>query len=341
VPRDEGEGADPHRGPGFGARLRRLRRTAGLRETLAETDLAARHLMLPLFVARGEGPPEPIPSMDGVNRYPAAALADLARELREVGIGSVLLFGTVARKDPEGRGADAADSAVAEAIRALRAASPELVIATDVCLCAYTTHGHCGVVAPDGSVDNEATLERLARVAVAHATAGADLVAPSAMMDGQVERIRRALDGAGRDSTGILAYSTKHASAFYGPFRDAEGSAPSFGDRRGYQMDPRNGREAMRELLADAEEGADILMVKPALTSLDLLARARARVDLPLAAFQVSGEHAMLKSAAARGAIDERSAVLETLMAIRRAGADLVVTYFAVDAARWIRGSGP
>jgi len=316
------------------ARPRRLRRTPALREWVAETDVELRRLVYPVFVRAGGGAPEPIPSMPGVVRYPVRDLATLARELAGEGIRSVLLFGVGRRKDPEGRDAWAADGVVPEAVRAVKQAAPGLVVATDVCLCAYTSHGHCGVVR-GGVVVNDVSCERLGRVAVAHAAAGADVVAPSAMMDGQVAELRRALDAAGHEATAILAYSTKHASSFYGPFREAEGSTPSFGDRRSYQMDFRNAREALFEIERDVAEGADIVMVKPAITSLDLLARARRRFLLPLAAYQVSGEYAMLKAAAGAGVVDERAAVEETLAAIRRAGADLIVTYFARDVARW------
>jgi porphobilinogen synthase len=315
-------------------RLRRLRRTAGLRNWVAESEVDLRRLVYPVFVRPGRGGPEPIVSMPGVARYTVRDLDPLARELDREGIRSVLVFGVGRRKDAEGSDAWADDGVVPEAVRALKRAAPELVVATDVCLCAYTSHGHCGVVRK-GVVVNDESCERLGRVAVAHAKAGADVVAPSAMMDGQVARIRAALDAAGRAETAILAYASKHASAFYGPFREAEQSTPTFGDRRSYQMDFRNAREALHEMERDAVEGADILMVKPALTSLDLLARARERFLLPLAAYQVSGEYAMLKAAAAAGVVDERPAVEETLGALRRAGADLIVTYFARDVARW------
>jgi porphobilinogen synthase len=318
------------------ARSRRLRRTAALRDWVAETDVEVRRLVYPLFVRPGRGRPEAVSSMPGVRRYTVQEVAPLARELAAEGIRSVLLFGVARSKDAEGSDAWADDGVVPEAVGAIKHAAPDLVVVTDVCLCAYTSHGHCGVVR-DGEVRNDLSCERLAQVAVAHARAGADVVAPSAMMDGQVARIRSALDLAGYESTAILAYSTKHASAFYGPFRDVEQSTPSFGDRRSYQMDYRNAREALREMELDAAEGADLLMVKPALSSLDLLARARRRFALPLAAFQVSGEYAMLKAAAERGIVDERAAVVETLAAVRRAGADLIVTYFARDVARWAR----
>lgn len=328
-------------GPGLASRvrLRRFRRSPPLREWVAETTVELRRLIYPVFVRPGTGKPEPIPSFPGVRRYPVNRVPALARELSSDGVRAVLLFGVGRRKDPEGRDAWASDGVVPESIRAFRRAAPELVIATDVCLCAYTSHGHCGVVT-HGTVANDATCERLARVAVTHAEAGADVVAPSAMMDGQVAAIRAALDGAGHEETAILSYTSKHASSFYGPFREAEQSTPEFGDRRGYQMDFRNAREALREMEQDVAEGADALMVKPALTSLDLLARARQRFLLPLAAYQVSGEYAMLRAAAAAGIVEERAAVEETLGAIRRAGADLIVTYFARDVANWSR-SGP
>ncbi len=318
-------------------RPRRMRRTAALRNWVAESDIELRRLVYPVFVRPGRGKPEPVRSMPGVDRHAVADAGPLAEHLWCEGIRAVLLFGTGLSKNGEGSDAWAPDGVVPQAVRAIRRAAPELVVATDVCLCAYTSHGHCGVLR-NGTVANDPTCERLGRVAVAHADAGADVVAPSAMMDGQVARIRAMLDGAGHEETAILAYASKHASAFYGPFREAERSTPSFGDRRCYQMDPRNAREALREMELDAREGADILMVKPALTSLDLLARARRRFDLPLAAFQVSGEYAMLKAAADRGIVEERAAVEETLVALRRAGADLIVTYFARDVARWLRG---
>jgi porphobilinogen synthase len=318
----------------FPVRLRRLRKTAQLRDWIAESEVDLRRLVLPIFIRPGRGRPQPIPSMPGIERYSVGNLDSLSRQLEREGIRGVLVFGVGRNKDEEGSDAWAADGLVPRALRTIKHAAPRLVLATDVCLCAYTSHGHCGVVS-QGEVKNDATCERLARIAVAHARAGADVVAPSAMMDGQVGWIRAALDAEGFEDIAIMAYSTKHASAFYGPFREAEESTPSFGDRRGYQMDPRNAREALREMDRDVAEGADILMVKPALTSLDLLARARERFPLPLAAYQVSGEYSMLKLAAAQGLVDEPAAVMETLGAIRRAGADLIVTYFARDVARW------
>ena len=318
-------------------RLRRLRRTPALREWVAETRVEPGRLIYPVFVRADPGPSEPVPSLPGVQRYAVRDLPSLARELDAEGVRAVLLFGAGRTRDAEGRDAWAPDGVVPEAVRAIKRSTPEIVVATDVCLCAYTSHGHCGVV-ERGEVRNDPTCERLGRVAVAHARAGADVVAPSAMMDGQVARIRAALDRAGHPETAILAYSSKHASAFYGPFREAEGSAPEFGDRRGYQMDYRNAREALREMDRDAEEGADLLMVKPALTSLDLLVRARDRFLLPLVAYHVSGEYAALKAAVVAGIVEERPAVEETLTAIRRAGADLIITYFARDFARWTSG---
>lgn len=318
------------------ARPRRFRRTPPLREWVAEGRVELRRLILPLFIRASRGRPEPVASMPGVERYTVENLSALGRDLERDGIRGVLLFGVARKKDDQGSDAWAPDGLVPAAIRAIKRAAPDLIVATDVCLCAYTSHGHCGLVR-NGSVVNDRTCELLGRVAVAHARAGADAVAPSAMMDGQVGWIGAALDDAGFEGTAILAYSSKHASAFYGPFREAEESTPAFGDRRSYQMDPRNGREALREMELDAAEGADILMVKPALTSLDLLARARERFELPLAAYQVSGEYSMLKLAAAQGLLDERSAVEETLDAIHRAGADLIVTYFAREVARWAR----
>lgn len=320
----------------FPTRLRRLRRTGALRDWVAETEVELRRLVYPLFVRPGGGDSEPVPSMPGVRQYTLRDLPHVVHELEEEGIRSVLLFGVARAKDAEGREAWSPKGVVPEAVRAVKRAAPSLVVVTDVCLCAYTSHGHCGVVR-HGTVANDESCERLGRVAVAHAVAGADVVAPSAMMDGQVARIREALDRAGKEETAILSYSSKHASAFYGPFRDVERSTPAFGDRRSYQMDYRNAREALHEMDRDVAEGADLLMVKPALTSLDLLARARKRFLVPLAAYQVSGEYAMLKAAAAAGVVEERAAVEETLGALRRAGADLIITYFARDVARWAR----
>jgi porphobilinogen synthase len=262
---------------------------------------------------------------------------DEARRLADLGIGGMILFGLPASKDSEGSGAWIEDGIVQEALRALRATAPNLVLLADTCLCEYTDHGHCGPLLPDGAVDNDAAITALGRVAVSQAAAGADVIAPSAMMDGQVAAIRTALDAEGFDQTAIMAYASKHASAFYGPFREAADSAPAFGDRRGYQMDPANGREALREMALDVAEGADILLVKPALPGLDLIAAARARFDVPIAAYQVSGEFAMIAAASERGWLDGRRAMPEAVTAIVRAGAGIVITYAAAELAAWIR----
>jgi porphobilinogen synthase len=322
-------------GPGA-ERPRRLRRRAALRSLVRETRLHPAQLLAPLFVTSGQGVREPIAALPGHSRLSPDLALGLARELEALGVGGLLLFGIPGQKDAEGRGAADPSGPVPQALRAIAAAGLELTLAADVCLCEYTTHGHCGILRGE-DVDNDATLPLLAEAAVTYAQAGADLVAPSAMMDGQVAALRSALDGAGLVETAVMAYATKAASAFYGPFREAAGSTPAFGDRRGYQMDPANGREAMREMDLDVAEGADILMVKPAITSLDLLARARVRFNLPLAAYQVSGEAAMIEAAAERGWLDRRLAILESLTAIARAGSDVIVTYFAADAARWLR----
>lgn len=321
-------------------RLRRLRRTEGLRTLVRETRLAVEDLIYPLFLRPGRGLREPISAMPGQFRLTVDRLEAEVEEALRLGIRAVLLFGTAAHKDPEAREAWAPDGLVPQAIRRLKAMAPEMVVITDVCLCAYTDHGHCGVVR-DGQVDNDATLPLLARMAVSHAAAGADLVAPSAMMDGQVRAIREALDEAGFPHVGIMAYSAKFASAFYGPFREAADSAPRFGDRRGYQMDPANAREALREIERDIAQGADIVMVKPALAYLDVIRQARQRFDHPIAAYNVSGEYSMVKAAAAMGWLDETRAMLEILTAIKRAGADLIITYFAKEAARLLRGEIP
>jgi len=322
-------------------RMRRLRATAGLRGLVRETDLRAGQLALPLFVAEagssGDGSGrQPIATMPGVDRLSLAAAVEEAREAAALGVAAVLLFGVPATKDREGSGAWEEDGIVQLAVRAIKRAEPELLVITDVCLCEYTDHGHCGVLREDGAVDNDATLELLGRAAVSHARAGADLIAPSDMMDGRVGAIREALDGEGLAETPILAYSAKFASAFYGPFREAADSAPAFGDRRGYQMDPANGREAVREALLDVQEGADMVMVKPALAYGDLIRAVKQATRLPVAAYNVSGEYAMVKAAAAAGYIDERAAVLEILISLRRAGADTIVSYHAKDAARWL-----
>jgi len=317
-------------------RLRRLRRTEALRRLARETSLSADDFVYPLFVVHGSGVRNAIPSMPGQCQLSVDQLSAETRELRALGIPAVLLFGIPASKDEQATGAYAPDGIVQQAVRALKQADPDLLVVTDVCLCEYTSHGHCGIVR-DGDVDNDATLPLLARTALSHAQAGAGMVAPSAMMDGQVAAIRQALDENGFAQTPIMAYAAKYASAFYGPFREAAESAPQFGDRCGYQMDPANVREALREIESDVAEGADIVMVKPALAYLDVLARARQRFDLPLAAYNVSGEYAMIKAAAANGWLDERRVVLEVLTAIKRAGADIVITYHAKDAARWLK----
>jgi porphobilinogen synthase len=322
------------------ARLRRLRASEALRALVRETRLSPESFVYPLFVTHGENVRREIESMPGQYHLSLDQLPAEAEELRALGIPAVLLFGLPAAKDDAGSEAYDDDGIVQRAVATLKAAAPDLAVITDVCLCEYTTHGHCGVVTPDGDVDNDATLPLLARTAVSHARAGADIVAPSDMMDGRVAAIRQSLDDAGLTSTPIMSYAAKQASAFYGPFRVAAGSAPQFGDRRAYQMDPANAREAMREIEADIAEGADIVMVKPALPNLDLIARARQRFDLPLAAYNVSGEYAMLKAAAAAGYLDERLAVLEVLTAIRRAGADFTITYHAKEAGRWLRERG-
>ena len=321
-------------------RGRRLRRTPALRGLVRETRLHPAMLVQPLFIQAGATGREPIGAMPGQDRLGLTVLREEAVRLRAAGIRSVLLFGLPLTKDSIGSGAWHADGIVQEGIRSLRAADPGLVIIADVCLCEYTSHGHCGILAgtgEDATVDNDASLELLARSAVSLAEAGADIVAPSAMMDGQVAAIRAALDEAGHGQTAILAYAAKHASAFYGPFREAADSAPAFGDRRSYQMDPANGREARREIDADLAEGADLVMIKPALPSLDLVAAARARTDVPIAAYQVSGEYAAICAAAANGWLDRRATALESLVAIARAGADIIVTYFAAEAAGWLR----
>lgn len=317
-------------------RMRRLRTTPAVRELFAEVRGSPSRLVYPVFLRASVGRPEPIPSLPGVRRYGTDTVGQLARELVEEGIAAVLLFGLPRRKETDGREAWGANSSVVQAIRTIRRAAPELVIWTDVCLCSYTRDGHCGIVRGH-EVDNDATVDRLGRMALAHARAGASFVAPSAMMDHQVAGIRSALDSGGFGATGIVAYAAKFASSFYGPFREAADSSPAFGDRRTYQMDPRNGREALRELADDAAEGADVLMVKPALPALDVIARARQEFSHPIAAYQVSGEYAMIRAAADRGWLDERAAVIESTNAMHRAGADLVVSYFARDLARWAR----
>jgi len=317
-------------------RLRRLRKSGVLRELVRETELDVRRLVYPMFVALGAEGRQPIDSMPGISRLSISAAVEEAGEAAELGIPAVLLFGIPAAKDADGSGAWDDEGVVQLATRAIKEARPELLVITDVCLCEYTDHGHCGRLREDGSVDNDASVELLARTAVSQARAGADAVAPSDMMDGRVGTIRAELDADGLSDTPIIAYSAKFASAFYGPFRAAADSAPAFGDRRSYQMDPPNAREAVREALLDAQEGADVVMVKPALPYLDVIARVRDAVRLPVAAYNVSGEYAMVKAAAAAGHLDERAAVLEALTGIRRAGADIIVTYHAKDVASWL-----
>ena len=315
-------------------RHRRLRRTQSLRDLAGETRLSRRDLVYPIFVTEGRER-RPIGPMPGCDQVPVAEIAAEARRVAALGVPGVLLFGIPALKDDVGSGAYHADGVVQEAVRAIKSAAPDLSVITDVCLCEYTDHGHCGLVT-DGRVDNDATLELLARTAVSHAAAGADVVAPSAMMDGQVGALRRALDDEGYAETPIMAYAAKYASAFYGPFRAAAESAPQFGDRHDYQMDPGNARMALREMEEDVRQGADILMVKPALAYLDVILRARDRFDLPLAAYNVSGEYSMVMAAGQAGWLDQRRAILEVLTAIKRAGADIIITYHALEVARWL-----
>jgi porphobilinogen synthase len=319
------------------ARPRRLRRNAVLRQMVRETLLGPDDFIHPLFVTDGKDVVRPISSMPGHAQRSVDALASEIEEVASLGIPAMLLFGIPARKDGTGSGAWDAEAPVQRAIREIKRRSPDTVVVADVCLCEYTDHGHCGVLSPAGEVLNDETLELLARAAASYADAGADMVAPSAMMDGQVAAIRAALDAAGHTHVSILAYAAKFASAFYGPFREAAESAPRFGDRKAYQMDPANAREALREVALDAEQGADILMIKPAGPYLDIIRQARDRYDLPLAAYQVSGEYAMIKAAARNGWLDERRAALESLTAIKRAGADLIITYYAKEAASWLR----
>jgi len=315
--------------------MRRLRRTNPLRELVRETELSPAHLVQPMFVVAGEGVREPVETMPGIERFSISELVGEATEIVEAGVRAVILFGVPASKDEAASGAYDEEGVVQMAVRALKEAHPDLVVITDVCLCEYTSHGHCGVLR-DGEVDNDVTLELLARTAVTHAEAGADAVAPSDMMDGRIGAIRAQLDEIGHTEVPIVAYSAKYASAFYGPFREAAESTPSVGDRRGYQMDPANAAEAIREAKLDLDEGADVLMVKPAMPYLDVVRRVKDATGAPVAAFQVSGEYSALRAAADAGWIDERAAVLETLISIRRAGADVIITYFAKQAAGWL-----
>jgi len=318
-------------------RPRRMRQNRAFRRMIRETELSTADMILPLFAVEGSGIREPIESMPGQYHYSVDGIADIAGQAENAGIPAVILFGVPDRKDTLGTRAYADDGIVQKAARAIKEASPDLAVITDVCLCQYTEHGHCGVV--DGNViDNDATLDLLARTAVSHARAGADMVAPSDMMDGRVAEIREALDENGYAQTPIMAYSAKYCSAYYGPFRDAADSAPKFGDRRTYQMDPANAVEAIREATLDVEEGADVIMVKPALAYLDIIHRVREEFDLPVAAYNVSGEYAMIKAADKMGWLDGRRVMMETLTAIKRAGADLILTYFALEAADILNG---
>jgi porphobilinogen synthase len=313
-------------------RLRRLRRTGALRSLVRETRLDLGDFVMPLFVGPSTEPNDALPPM---GRFSVDDLVGEAEQLVRLGVPAVLLFGIPEEKDEEGSGAYDADGIVQRGLRGLRPRFPELVLMTDVCLCEYTSHGHCGVI-EDGEVANDATLDLLGRTAVSHAEAGADVVAPSDMMDGRVGALRAALDDSGFEATPIVSYAAKYASAFYGPFREAAESAPAFGDRRGYQLDPANVREAVRECQLDVEEGADALMVKPAMPNLDVIRAVREEFELPVAAYNVSGEYAMVKAAVARGWLDERQAALESLTSIRRAGADFIVSYWTKELAAWL-----
>ncbi|MEJ7750352.1 MAG: porphobilinogen synthase [Thermoleophilaceae bacterium] len=318
-------------------RMRRLRATGLLRGMVRETELTPSHLVLPMFVELGTDSSTPIAAMPGVERLSISRAVEEAGAAHALGVPAVLLFGVPAEKDELASGAYDNEGVVQLAVRAIKEAHPELVVITDVCLCAYTSHGHCGVVKTDGTVDNDVSLELLAKTAISHAQAGADAVAPSDMMDGRVGALRAQLDAEDCKETPIVAYSAKFASAFYGPFREAAGSTPSFGDRRTYQMDPANSDEAVREALLDVEEGADVVMVKPALAYLDVIRRVKEATHVPVAAYSVSGEYAMIEAAAAAGYLDRRSAVLEALTSIRRAGADIVITYHAKEVAEWLQ----
>src|SRR5215211_7166159 len=312
-----------------------MRRMKALRELVRETELSPQHLIQPLFVVAGEGVREEVPSMPGVERLSISEVVAEATELQAAGVGAVILFGIPSEKDEAGSGAYDPEGVVQLAVRALKDTHPDLLVVTDVCLCEYTSHGHCGIVR-GGEIDNDVTLELLAKTAVSHADAGADVIAPSDMMDGRVGAIRSQLDDEGHSNVPIIAYSAKYASAYYGPFREAAESTPEFGDRRGYQMDPANALEGVREAELDLAEGADVLMVKPAVPYLDVIRRVKDETGAPVAAYHVSGEYSMLKAAAANGWIDERAAAMESLTAIRRAGADMIITYYAKDAAAWL-----
>ncbi len=317
-------------------RPRRMRRNTTLRAMIRETRLSASQMIYPLFIIPGKGKREPVPSMPGVDRISVDQLKQEAASCMKVGINSVILFGLPEKKDGVGSGAYANNGIIQQAIKELKNTTPKMNVITDVCLCEYTDHGHCGCLVGH-EVDNDATLELLAKTALSHARAGADMVAPSDMMDGRISEIRSALDENGFHMVPIMSYAVKYASAFYGPFRDAADCAPRFGDRRSYQMDPANSREALREATLDVEEGADILMVKPAVAYLDIISRLRDEFDLPIAAYHVSGEYAMIKAAAEKGWIDGERVMAETLLSIRRAGADIILTYFAKDMAQLLR----
>jgi porphobilinogen synthase len=317
-------------------RYRRLRRTAALRRLVAETRLDPADFIYPIFVSDVVDEPTPITSMPGIHSYPVKQAAIEANRVFGLGIPAVLLFGTPSRKDATGSASLRSEGIIQRAVAEIKSVNPDIVVITDVCLCEYTDHGHCGVI-QEGDVDNDATIELLALQAVSHAKAGADIVAPSDMMDGRVAAIRKALDNDGYSERAIMAYSAKYCSAFYGPFREAAGSAPQFGDRRGYQMDPPNAREALKEIAADIDEGADIVMVKPALAYLDIITRARKQFDVPLAAYNVSGEYSMVKLAGREGIADEKRLVMEVVGAIKRAGADIVVSYHAPQIAEWLQ----
>jgi len=321
-------------------RPRRLRTGETLRRLVAETTLTVNDLIFPLFVTHGKGVRQEIPSMPGNYRWSLDLLAEEVQVVASLGIPGVLLFGIPASKDPEGSEGYADDGIVQQAVRAIKKVSPHLLVITDVCLCEYTSHGHCGIISQAGEVLNDPTLELLAKTALSHARAGADIVAPSDMMDGRVGAIRKALDAAGFAQTAIMAYSAKYASGFYGPFREAADSAPQFGDRRSYQMDPSNRREALKEVLLDIQEGADMVMVKPALAYLDVIREVREITDLPLVAYNVSGEFSMVKAAAQNGWIDEKRITTEILLGIKRAGADIILTYHAKEMARWLAENG-
>lgn len=317
-------------------RPRRLRKSDAMRRLVSETHLHPSNFIYPIFVSELIKKPTPIKSMPGISNFPLKQVAKEAQRAFDLGIPAVLLFGTPSHKDATGSASHKPGGIIQRAIKEIKSANPEILVVTDVCLCEYTDHGHCGIVR-DNYVDNDGTLEILALQAVSHARAGADMVAPSDMMDGRVEEIREALDESGFGNTALMSYAAKYCSAFYGPFREAVGSAPKFGDRRTYQMDPANANEALREIDLDVQEGADIVMVKPALAYLDVIVRAKQEVDLPLAAYNVSGEYAMVKAAAAAGLADEKQLTLEVLTSIKRAGANIIITYHACEAAKWLR----